>query len=188
MQQRTFQPAWRVTSGWQTARSAGMLTSAALISTTAARSIFVSTQWGAGAAACLGTSWERMARLALILTSVSLDQTQSVPRVRPASTPRAVKSAVRTVYGQALPTPASAWTAVCRTTSKISTPSAVSNVLRVPGPAQRGTTVPPATSWTVSVTLTISQPVPAVPLAPHQPRTPLSVWTAPASTISTPAN
>ena len=50
-----------------------MLTSAALISTTAARESFVSTQWGAGAAACLGTSWEMTGRLALILT-VSLDE------------------------------------------------------------------------------------------------------------------
>ena len=70
---RTFQPARRVTSGWLTARSAGMLTSAALISTTAARGSFVSTQWGAGAAACLGTSWEMTGRLALILTA-SLDE------------------------------------------------------------------------------------------------------------------
>ena len=89
-----FQPARRATNTWVTARSAEILTSAALISMTAARRRFVSTQRGAGGAVCLDTSWPLITRPALILTSVSLDQTQSVPRARTASTPRAVMSAV----------------------------------------------------------------------------------------------
>ena len=148
-----------VTSGWMTARSVWTLTSAALISTTAAQKRFVSTPWGAGGAVCLDTSWGMITTPALILTSVSLTQVQSVLWDSPASTLQAVSSVVRTDYGRAPPTPPSAWTAVCPTMSSITSPSAVSSVLREPGPAQRDSDVPPATSWRVSVTLMTREPV-----------------------------
>ena len=68
----------------------------------------------------------------------------------------------------------------------IPTPSAVSSVLKAPGPAQRGSDAPPATSWMVFVTLMIRPPVSPVPPVPHHHRTLRSVWTALMNIITTP--